>query len=124
MKIVLVVRKKNNAKERWEEKYDVSGVKTAAEAKNYAKVLLQDWNKTSPKAEHRVLMRVKCLGASTEHQWLKDNLVTVVSGGSNFDRYRCLCCGVTGKRLGISSRVVRDKKYEHPKYATCAWKKR
>lgn len=41
------------------------------------------------------------------HKWRKASLVTEAGG---FDRYCCEDCGATGKRHGLNSYVVPDKK--------------
>jgi hypothetical protein len=123
MRFILVVRKRNELNARWEERYDARDVKTIKQAEEFGLRLVRGWNSTALGRDLRVLAGVKCLGGSVSHEWLKTNLVTQVAGGSQFDSYRCSVCGVTGKRLGLSSCIVRDQKYNDKKYATCAWKK-
>ncbi len=48
-----------------------------------------------------------------EHQWEKQNLVTIPSnkGVPMHDVYKCTACGATGKRFGVTETIVRDKKF-------------
>ncbi len=53
------------------------------------------------------------------HKWGKTNLVTVMSGRSSYDTYRCEKCGITGKRYSLGGDVRRDDKYNKQKYEYC-----
>jgi len=54
-----------------------------------------------------------CQRKSKEHQWEKQNLVTVASTRKvpMHDIYKCKTCGATAKRFGISEFIRRDKKF-------------
>jgi ParB family chromosome partitioning protein len=54
-----------------------------------------------------------CQNKSKEHQWEKQNLVTVASTRNvpMHDIYKCKTCGATAKRFGISEFIRRDKKF-------------
>lgn len=53
-----------------------------------------------------------------EHTWGKENLVTIIKGGSSYDIMKCSRCGITGKRYGFNG-VQIDSKYKAKIYATC-----
>ena len=67
----------------------------------------------------RRLIRVEAApDAPIAHDWKKTNLVTILAGGAH-DTYRCMHCGITGKRFGLSETITRDRKWRAAKYARC-----
>lgn len=53
------------------------------------------------------------------HEWKKANLVTLTSkGGSQYDLYRCACCGLEAKMYRFNELVV-DERYRR-KLARCS----
>jgi len=70
--------------------------------------------------------RRKLIGASViqdekhrPHEWVKTNLVTILDRDKTYDTYKCENCGITGKRYGLGSRVVIDKRFKGEKYKFC-----
>lgn len=53
------------------------------------------------------------------HDWKKVNMVTMIEGSRYFDKYKCIRCGITGRRYGFSSVIIRDSKYKKDKYDRC-----
>jgi hypothetical protein len=56
---------------------------------------------------------------SNEHDWEKQNLVTIIKNEVLYDIYKCTKCHITGKRFGVSSVIQRDDKYKSKKYEFC-----
>lgn len=54
-----------------------------------------------------------------DHEWSKTNAVTVEERGRMFDRMKCIRCGVTGKRYGLTNTSIRrDSAFRAKKYET------
>lgn len=47
----------------------------------------------------------------TSHQFTKQNNITISRGRKSYDIYKCQCCGLEGKRYGLTEEitVVRNK---------------
>ncbi|MCY9738144.1 hypothetical protein M5X17_31115 [Paenibacillus alvei] len=102
----------------WNEEYD----NCPAEPYVWAKAIIDNFNATLREGEAlRELVDVVVLNEDTviEHEWEKTNLFTIVRGTKNYDTMQCKCCGVTGKRFGLSDVVTRDSKYKAKKYDKC-----
>ena len=69
----------------------------------------------------RVLLDVVIVDvdARKQHEWEKQNSVTVSSGGRMFDVYKCSVCGVTGKCYGLDGEIERDRKFKPKVYERC-----
>ena len=58
-----------------------------------------------------------------EHDWVKKTAgQSVIRNSGIYDLFFCARCGITGKRAGLSSIIVRDSKYKAKKYSDCAWR--
>lgn len=104
-----------------EERYEISDEEDPEE---YAQALINYCNATlrpkeSPRELVKVIVSKEAVEGRQSHKWEKQNLVTIRRGGKNYDVYRCSCCGITGKRYGLSENVIRDKKYKADKYQYC-----
>ena len=104
------------------EQYDIA---KNVNPQEYATGLISQFNATLRSNESpRELMSVTVLQEESEvvceHDWEKQNLVTVVKGGKLYDVMVCKICGVTGKRFGFGG-VTRDSKYKSQKYENCNW---
>jgi len=60
-----------------------------------------------PGEKARQLIAAIPINKNKSHTWAKYSLVTEKGG---YDRYRCSVCGAFGKRHGLSSFVIPDKK--------------
>lgn len=103
----------------WWEDYDIAEITTLEQAQEWAKTLMDNYNKTlRPQEVARELLDVRLVGAGVvgkEHQWVK----IMPLAGNTYDVYRCSVCGVTGKRYGTSGGIKRDSKYKAKKYEFC-----
>jgi len=87
----------------------------------WAKAMIDRFNATLKRGERkRTITGIKIIDEeSARHQWEKSCLVTQRKAGRMYDTYKCKCCGITGKRFGLSSIIVRDSKYKASKYDVC-----
>lgn len=101
-------------------KYDIADTD---DPMTFATNLVAKFNKSLRINESpREVVGVKVLGESAvlhEHAWTKQNLVTVIRGGTNYDIMKCERCDVTGKRFGLSRSVIRDSQYRAKCYSHC-----
>lgn len=61
-------------------------------------------------------------GSVKDHDWTKTNLTTIAGRGEgmSYDTQKCVRCGVTGKRYGLSGSVAFDGIYRKAKvYQRC-----
>jgi len=121
-KVTMTIRQIKTGAEH-QETYEI---KNEQDGKEYAEGLIEFFNETlRPNESARELVQVheeimdECQTEKKEHQWEKQNLTTISRGGRMYDIYECTCCGITGKRYGLSSTVKRDGKYQAEKYAYC-----
>ena len=103
------------------EQYEIDDDKDPQE---FAQGLIDNFNATlRPNETPRELVEVLVLNESVhgkrEHNWEKQNLMTINRGGKMYDIYKCNNCGITGKRYGLSELVTRDSKYKADKYRYC-----
>lgn len=112
-RFILVV---SNPRGQWEESYD----KPVDDPAKWAQDTISWFNRTRRPGElPRTFVGVRIVGDSEEHVWEKTNLVTIVYRDRLYDTARCTCCGVTGRRYGLSPEVVRDRVFKAKKYAKC-----
>jgi len=104
----------------WTEDYDKVEV---VDAQKWAEDTVAWFNSTlRPGEKPRKLIGVTVQGESDpvkEHDWGKQNLVTVANGGAIYDVYKCKNCGVSGRRYGLGERVLRDTKFSAKIYENC-----
>lgn len=101
----------------WEEKYTA---KTADPVK-YMAEMIERFNETlRPGEKSRTLHAVSIHGKvdPMSHDWEKQNLVTIEYLGRLYDVVKCMQCGITGKRHGVSM-PVRDHKFRAEVYRRC-----
>jgi hypothetical protein len=96
----------------WLEEQNVS-VQDDVTPEQHGRKLIDWFNSTCHVGEtHREFVDAIALdGKSTvgvRHTWEKYSLVTQKGG---YDVYKCSTCGATGKRNGLSSNVVPDKRF-------------
>jgi hypothetical protein len=103
--------------EQWEEEYEVD----ASNPEEQGKHIIKTFNATlKPGEKPRKYIACRVVGESTEHDWEKlTDGMSVSFRGSCVDMYRCNKCGITGKRYGLGSQIVRDSKYKANKYKLC-----
>jgi hypothetical protein len=91
----------------------------------YGKEIIEYFNSTLyPHEKPRKYLGFELINDSIfvkkNHNWYKTNLITIISGKLCYDTYRCLKCGITGKRFGLNDIVKRDPKYKAEKYENCS----
>lgn len=115
-KIVIEVRNVGDTRS-WKEEYECF-----TNPSEWAESLIRKFNATIRQNEKpREVVSVVVLDESqgtTEHQWHKINLITIVRGSKVYDRMECTKCGITGKRFGLGG-IIRDSKYKAKKYEKC-----
>lgn len=102
----------------WTEEYTVD----CDDPRAYAEGLCTRFNATKhPHEAERIIRSVRHdrLARYAEHVWCKTNLMTISKGGQMYDTAECQVCHITGKRFGLSSTVIRDKKFSAPKWVKC-----
>jgi len=109
----------------WTEDYDKPGIGdngNRGQAEDWAFKLIEWFNSTcKPGESHRELIATKLIGESRQqHDWYKrtDGMSVQFRGGL-VDVFECRKCGVTGKKMGLGTRVKRDHKFRANKYAVC-----
>lgn len=88
--------------------------------------IIEHFNATlHPGEKARKVLKVIPLkdSAGQQHEWEKSNLVTIMKGGAH-DTYRCKNCGITSKRYGLASVLIRDTKYLSKRYELCVTKQK
>lgn len=120
MKIKMTI-KRINSDYTWEEEYNIEA---GMEPREFAENLIDNFNNTlRPNETARELIGVMVIDENSEvirnHKWEKQNLVTIIKGGSSYDIMECSVCGITGKRYGLGGVVKRDSKYNANCYNTC-----
>lgn len=111
-------------KEHWTEAYSIED---HIDPYSYAEDMIKRFNNTLRTGEKpRKLLRVLEdatnkgeIGRNDNHVWEKQNATTIIKGNSIYDNYKCLKCGITGKRFGLSSFVKRDARFKANCYLTC-----
>lgn len=116
--ITITVRNKGEL-ETWEESYVIND-----DPNCYANRLIDNYNATlRPGEKPRELVEVSISETMKKskmpHEWIKQNIVTVIWRGVSYDIMRCAKCGITGKRFGLSGVILRDSKYKAKKYNNC-----
>jgi len=53
------------------------------------------------------------------HNWHKVNMITITKNKQMYDKYKCLKCGITGKRHGLSDSIVIDGNPNKDKVNNC-----
>ena len=103
----------------WNEDYN-KPVADLAAARILSESMIARFNDTlRPGEKPRKLLDVKAGGtAAKPHRWQKTNLVTKIGRGLAFDEYKCLDCGITGRRHGVEG-VAPDRKFRAKKYISC-----
>lgn len=104
----------------FKEEYDIDNSQNPLE---YAQSLINNFNNTlRPNESARELLEVKVIDKdckpSIMHNWEKQNLVTIMGRNGSYDNVKCVNCGVTAKRYGLTN-IVRDSKYNAKIYDTC-----
>lgn len=61
--------------------------------------------------DDRRLISSRVAGPSFKHKWEKTNLVTLMGKGGMYDTARCINCGATSKRFGLSKHTVDKEKF-------------
>ena len=97
----------------WKELYDRPAIGNKEEAEKCGSEIVKFFNSTlGPNEKPRKFVGVEVISDDTMvHSWDKTNAVTILKGGSMYDTYRCLVCGITGKRYGLSTIITIDYKY-------------
>ncbi len=117
-----------NCRGEMEEDHEDNGIVDQPSAERIVWLLIKQFNRNEvsmygKEASRRRVTNIKFEGESNLHIWEKTNLVTKMMQGTPYDAYKCKTCGVTGKRFGLNEHIPRDKKYKHPRYRDCDWKK-
>lgn len=105
----------------WEETHDFD----SGDATEVIRTIIERFNATlRPHERARRLVRIvsiegKPRAARLEHQWEKQNLVTISERGRMFDRMKCRRCGAMGKRFGLGDVTLDPKFLKQPKFHFC-----
>lgn len=123
MKFEVIVRHKGGI-ETWAEPYDRPNLQTFDDACRWARKMIEQFNFTlRPNERERELVEVKesqqKKGMMSSHAWQKTSLTTQIVHGQMFDAMRCSVCGITGKRYGLSTVMMRDAQYRSNGFASC-----
>lgn len=100
----------------WEE-YD----EDTDDAQKWAEDIIKYFNRTGqPGDPQRYLFAVEVLDPDTipEHDWHKQNIMTLTSPQGLYDKIKCGRCGVHARRYGLT-RVVRQHPYRAKKFERC-----
>ena len=111
-----------DGEESWTEDYDIE---KGEDPEEYCRGLIENFNATlRPREEPRRFDKVEILDDSESplHKWEKTNMFTIRAGSRTYDTYRCIKCGITAKRFGVSSSsIIPDKEADRDK--PCGWRK-
>lgn len=119
--IIKMIVKKVSTGYQFSETYTIDD---STDPTDYANSLIDSFNRTLRVDESpRELVSVEVTKLSSvvghNHDWEKQNLITIVKSGNAYDIMKCSRCNVTGKRYGIGGEVRRDSKYKAKIYNTC-----
>jgi len=109
-----------NARDEWWEDYDCN--LSPGTEKTWAGQLIASFNSSLRSGElPRELLEVQVVSeANTKHEWVKLTAGMSIPGpGGTVDLFQCRRCGITGKRRGLDSTIVRDSKFRAKKYEKC-----
>lgn len=104
----------------WWEEYDRPGT----DAYEIAGQIMKHFHETlRPGEKRRRVIEIVVLDIAPtgrEHKWVKVTGVSQRSrSGLIYDQYRCENCGITGKRFGLASNILMDRKYKAKYYKHC-----
>lgn len=114
MRFKMKVRSTKTGNTWWEEVN-----KPCTDSRREAERIIAYFNATlTPNESPRELVAVReLLGEEkSTHQWEKQNAITKMEKGIIFDVYKCVRCGVTGKRFNLSEEVRLGPKYKRKIY--------
>lgn len=100
----------------WEE-YD----ENIDDAQKWAEDIIVFFNNTAqPGAVERILLAVEVLDPDSikDHDWSKQNLMTLTSPQGFYDQVKCDRCGVVARRYQMT-RFVRQNPYRAKKFERC-----
>jgi hypothetical protein len=111
------IKYSDGAHDQWED-YN----KNVPDPEVWAKDTIEYFNSTlRPGEKPRTLLAVEIQDTrQLQHEWVKrtDGMSVLYRGGC-VDNYYCEVCGITGKRTGLSTIIVRDYKWRAKKYELC-----
>ena len=118
MKIKIKIKNLNGNTE-WNEIYDIDN---NINPNIYANNLINNFNATLRNNEiPRELINVEIIDNNEtkhEHDWQKQNIITIIKGSNIYDIMKCSRCGITAKKYGLDN-IVRDAKYKAKIYDYC-----
>lgn len=120
MKISYTVAKTTDPEDSWVETLECAFTKEPLKA---VAEVIDFFNRTlRPGEVPRVLVNVleveKTLLPNVHH-WEKQNLITIIKGGRNYDVVKCRACGATAKRFGLGYHIEIDRKFSGFKFNPC-----
>ena len=101
----------------WWEEYD----EDTDDAQKWGADIVQWFNDTAqPGATTRKFLSAKVLDLKSikDHDWSKQNLMTLTSPQGFYDRLKCSVCSIVARRYGLT-RVVRQNPYRAKKFERC-----
>lgn len=115
MRFRIKVKGKNDE---WWEEYN----KPIEDPEKWGRDLIDWFNSTcQPGETHREFLAAEKLedAGPEEHDWEKQNLMTISDRVGVYDAMKCRRCGVTGKRFGLGNGVRLDSKWKAKGYLRC-----
>lgn len=101
----------------WWEEYD----EDTDDAQQWGEAIVKWFNNTArPEATTRTFLSAEVLDLKSQkdHDWNKQNLMTLTSPQGLYDQVKCVRCSIVARRYGLT-RIVRQNPYRAKKFERC-----